>query len=92
MCIRDSRQVRATVRWESLLFAAQGAVSGLAIGAAIGWAIVSALTIQGSALVFAVPWGLLAGTLVASVAAGLVAAQLPAAIAARLQPIAALRI
>jgi putative ABC transport system permease protein len=86
------RQVRATVRWESLLFAVQGAVSGLAIGVAVGWAIVSALTIRGSPLVFAAPWALLAATFLASVGAGLLAAQLPAVIAARRRPVDALRV
>jgi putative ABC transport system permease protein len=86
------RQVRATVRWESILFAIQGATTGAALGIAIGWALVSSLTIQGSTLVFAMPWALLLGTIAASIVAGLLAAQLPAIAASRLRPVAALRV
>ena len=86
------RQVQATIRWESILFAVQGAVTGTVLGVAIAWALVRALTIQGSSLLFAMPWALLGGTVVAAVAAGLLAAQLPAVAAARLRPVEALRL
>ncbi|MBI2703688.1 MAG: FtsX-like permease family protein [Actinobacteria bacterium] len=83
-------QVRSAVRFESLLLAAQGALTGLALGAGSGWALVGALTIQGSSLAFAAPWPLLTGTLIAAALAALVAAQLPAVAAARLRPVDAL--
>jgi putative ABC transport system permease protein len=86
------RQVRATVQWESMLFVLQGGLTGLALGGTVGWALVSALTIQGSPLVLAVPWALLAATVVASAIAGFLAALAPAAVAARLRPVAALRL
>jgi putative ABC transport system permease protein len=76
-------QLRAVVRYESLVISLFGAVEGLALGTLLGWAIVAALHSQGvTQLVFPVTQlitvALLAG------AAGIVAALAPSRRAARL--------
>jgi putative ABC transport system permease protein len=79
------RQVRAMVRWESVIIALFGTCMGLVIGLFFGWAMVRAQEIA-----LTVPAGqLAAGALVAAVA-GVVAAILPARRASRLDVLAAI--
>jgi putative ABC transport system permease protein len=81
------RQVRAMVRWESVIIALFGTGLGLVIGMFFSWAMVKALPGQAT---LTVPVGqLAAGTLVAALA-GVVAAILPARQAARLDVLAAI--
>jgi putative ABC transport system permease protein len=81
------RQVRAMVRWESVIIALFGTCMGLVIGLFFSWAMVKALPDQAT---LTVPVGQLAlGTLVAALA-GVIAAILPARRAARLDVLAAI--
>jgi putative ABC transport system permease protein len=77
------RQLRRMIRVESVLIAVFGAVLGIGVGLAFGWALVQALKDQGIDQ-FAVPWARLLWVLVAAGVAGVVAAALPARRAARL--------
>jgi putative ABC transport system permease protein len=76
-------QLRATVRWESVLIALQGTALGLLIGVFFGWALVAALADQGID-VFRVPYASLVVVVVLAALAGVLAAVLPARRAARL--------
>ncbi|MFF3771328.1 ABC transporter permease [Streptomyces sp. NPDC002232] len=79
-------QLRAMVRWESVLVAAFGTVGGLALGAFLGWALVRATDGSGgSALAFAVPVVRLAAVALVGLVAGALAAWRPARRAARLE-------
>ena len=83
------RQLRATVRWESMIIALFGTALGLSIGLFFGWSIVRALADQGFKA-FVVPTGsLLVVALIAAVA-GVAAAVLPARRAARLDVLGAI--
>jgi putative ABC transport system permease protein len=77
------RQMRATVRWESVLVALLGTVVGLAVGTGFGWALVGALADQGIHE-FVVPGAQLVAIAVLAGAAGVLAAILPARKASRL--------
>jgi putative ABC transport system permease protein len=76
------RQVRAMVRWESVITALFGTLAGLAVGGFLGWVMVRAAGPDVAA--FAVPGGTLAVVLVGGAVAGLLAGVLPARRAARL--------
>jgi putative ABC transport system permease protein len=76
-------QVRATVRWESVIIALFGTVLGLGVGLFFGWAVVHALADQGIERLL-VPLGQLLWITVLAGGAGVVAALLPARRAARL--------
>ncbi|MFJ3767494.1 ABC transporter permease [Streptomyces sp. NPDC090082] len=79
-------QLRAMVRWESVLVAAFGTVGGLTLGAFLGWVLVRATEGSGgSALAFAVPVVRLAAVALGGLAAGALAAWRPARRAARLE-------
>jgi putative ABC transport system permease protein len=81
------RQVRAMVRWESVIIALFGTCMGLVIGLFFSWAMVKAAPDQAA---LTVPVGqLAAGTLVAALA-GVIAAVFPARRAARLDVLAAI--
>jgi putative ABC transport system permease protein len=81
------RQVRAMVRWESVIIALFGTCMGLVIGLFFSWAMVKAVPDQAA---LTVPVGqLAAGTLVAALA-GVIAAVFPARRAARLDVLAAI--
>jgi putative ABC transport system permease protein len=81
------RQIRAMVRWESVLIALFGTSMGLVIGLFFSWAMVKALPDQAT---LTVPVGQLAlGTLGAALA-GVIAAILPARRAAHLDILAAI--
>lgn len=77
------RQLRTTIRLESIVISLQGAVLGLVIGLVFGWAIVHALNFLGTGVV-SIPWLTLGVIVVLSGVAGVVAAIRPARRAARL--------
>jgi putative ABC transport system permease protein len=77
------RQLRATIRWESVIIAVQGTIFGLGIGSFFGWALTSAMSEQGLT-VFSLPVANLAVVVVLAALAGVLAAVLPARRAARL--------
>ncbi|MFB6623951.1 MULTISPECIES: FtsX-like permease family protein [unclassified Streptomyces] len=79
-------QLRAMVRWESVLVAAFGTLGGLVLGGFLGWVLVRASEGSGdSAFAFAVPAAQLATVALVGVVAGAVAALRPARRAARLE-------
>jgi putative ABC transport system permease protein len=77
------RQLRATIRWESVIVALLGAVLGLVIGVFFGWAMVTALRDQGIDQLSFAPLSLVLIIVIAGVF-GVFAAILPARRAARL--------
>ncbi|OKJ05237.1 FtsX-like permease family protein [Kitasatospora sp. CB01950] len=76
-------QLRAMVRWESVLVAAFGTAGGLALGALLGWALTRAADSAGTGS-FALPVGRLAVVALVGLVAGALAGLRPAARAARL--------
>ena len=83
------RQLKAAVRWESVLVALLGTVLGLIVGTGFGWALVQALSAEGIE-VFVVPVGQLMTIAVLAGIAGVIAAILPARRAARLDVLRAI--
>jgi putative ABC transport system permease protein len=84
-------QVRSMVRWESVVIASFGAVTGIALGVFLGWALVQAVgTASGGLGVFALPAGRLGVVLVVGAIAGVLAGLRPARRAARLDVLAAI--
>jgi putative ABC transport system permease protein len=81
------RQVRAMVRWESVIIALLGTCLGLLIGLFFSWAMVRAVADQ---VALTVPAGQLALGALAAAVAGVLAAILPARRAARLDVLAAI--
>jgi putative ABC transport system permease protein len=77
------RQLRTTIRWESVIIAVQGTTLGLLIGAIFGWALVGAMKNQGID-VFSMPYSTLTIVVVLAALAGVAAAVLPGRRAARL--------
>jgi putative ABC transport system permease protein len=77
------QQLRATIRWESVIIALQGTVLGLLIGVFFGWALVLAMKNQGIT-VFSIPVLSLAIVVVLAALAGVAAAILPSRRAAKL--------
>ncbi|MDX6199272.1 MAG: putative transport system permease protein [Actinomycetota bacterium] len=77
------RQLRRMIRVESVVIAVYGALLGLGVGVAFGWALVRALHGQG-VTEFALPYGRLVQVLIVAALAGVLAAALPARRAARL--------
>ncbi|MEU5366200.1 FtsX-like permease family protein [Streptomyces sp. NPDC005925] len=78
-------QLRAMVRWESVLVAAFGTAGGLGLGAFLGWVLVTASDgASDSDFVFALPPGRLALVALVGLAAGALAGRRPARRAARL--------
>jgi putative ABC transport system permease protein len=82
-------QVRATVRWESVIIALLGTTLGLAIGTSFGWVMVQALEDQGLNT-FAIPVTQLAVVVAIAGIAGVLAAVLPARRAAKLDVLEAI--
>lgn len=82
-------QLRAMVRWESVLVAVFGTAGGMALGAFLGWALVEASDSAGTG-VFAVPPGRLAVVLLVGLLAGVLAGWRPARRAARLDVLRAI--
>ena len=83
------RQVRSSIRLESVIISLLGTIVGLVIGLAFGWALVTALKDQGITA-FAIPWTQLAIIVVIAVVAGIGAALYPARRAARLDVLSAI--
>jgi putative ABC transport system permease protein len=81
------RQLRAMIRWESVIIAVIGGVLGVAVGMQVGVTLVRGLGDFISSVTF--PWARLALFLVFAVLAGVAAAVLPARRAARLDVLAA---
>ena len=77
------RQLRATIRWESVIIALQGTLLGLLVGVFFGWALVLAMKDQGIT-VFSLPVLTLVAVVVLAAVAGVVAAILPSRRAAKL--------
>jgi putative ABC transport system permease protein len=84
------RQVRQSVRWESVLIALLGSTLGIAIGLGFGWAMVDAMKDKGIGTLD-IPAAQLVGAVVVGAAAAVVAAALPARRAARLDVLGALQ-
>ncbi|WP_371673206.1 ABC transporter permease [Streptomyces sp. NBC_00289] len=84
-------QLRAMVRWESVLVAAFGTVGGLTLGAFLGWVLVKASEGAGdTAFAFAVPPLRLAVVALVGITAGALAGLRPARRAARLDVLRAI--
>ncbi|MGW1063998.1 ABC transporter permease [Streptomyces aureus] len=84
-------QLRAMVRWESVLVAAFGTAGGLALGAFLGWVLVEASDgASDSSFAFAVPPLRLAVVALVGLAAGVLAGLRPARRAARLDVLRAI--
>lgn len=84
-------QLRAMVRWESVLVAAFGTAGGLALGAFLGWVLVRASDgSSDSAFAFALPTARLAVVALVGIAAGALAGLRPARRAARLDVLRAI--
>jgi putative ABC transport system permease protein len=84
-------QLRAMVRWESVLVAAFGTAGGLALGAFLGWVLVKASDgVSDSAFAFAMPPVRLAVVALVGLAAGALAGLRPARRAARLDVLRAI--
>ena len=76
-------QVRATVRWESVLTSLYGAVAGVLVGLLLGDVIIVALHDQGLSR-YAVPWGPIGVIMATAFVVGVLAAVVPARRATRL--------
>ncbi|MFI5099149.1 MAG: ABC transporter permease [Actinomycetes bacterium] len=83
------RQLRTTVRLESVSISVYGALLGLVIGVAFGTALQRSLVEQGIT-VLGIPWAVLVVVLLASVVVGVLAAVWPARRAAKLDVLAAI--
>ena len=83
------RQVRSSIRWESVIISLIGTLTGLAIGLLFGWALVRALRDDGITT-FAVPWIQLVVIVLLSAVAGIGAALYPAWRASRLDVLEAI--
>ena len=83
------RQLRGTIRWESVIIALQGTFLGLVVGVFFGWALVRAQKDQGIT-VFSVPYLTLILLIVLAGLAGVVAAILPSRRAAKLNVLRAI--
>jgi putative ABC transport system permease protein len=81
---QSRRQLRATVRWESVIMAVFGTFGGLAVGTFLGWGLMRAINAQEGFGIFEAPVSSLAVVLVLAAVAGIVAAIRPARRAARL--------
>jgi putative ABC transport system permease protein len=79
----DRRQLRRTVRWESVSISVYGALLGLVIGLAFGVALQRSLVDQGITAL-GIPWPVLVTVILLSVLVGVLAAVWPARRAARL--------
>ncbi len=83
------RQVRSTIRLESVIISLMGTLIGLVIGIVFGWALVTALADQGITS-FAIPWTQLVIIVIIAILAGVGAALYPARRAARLDVLRAI--
>jgi putative ABC transport system permease protein len=78
------RQLRRTVRWESVIIAVFGTVGGLALGTFLGWGMMRSLEASEGMGTFVAPAMTLVIVLAAAIVAGVVAAVRPARRAAKL--------
>jgi len=78
------REIRSTIRWESMIVAIFGTVGGIALGTFLGWGLMRALAAQEGFGVVAFPIGTLTVVLVLAALAGVGAAWRPARRAGRL--------
>ncbi|WP_040496132.1 ABC transporter permease [Ilumatobacter nonamiensis] len=83
-------QVRATVRWESVIVAVFGTIGGVGLGTFLGWGLMRALGAQEGFGGFAVPTTSLAIVVVLAALAGVAAAWRPARRAGRLDILTAI--
>src|SRR5215469_12814323 len=83
------RQLRSTIRWESVILALQGMVLGLAVGVFVSWALVLSQKNNGLS-VFSVPYKTLLIVIIVAGLAGVAAAILPSRRAARLNVLRAI--
>jgi putative ABC transport system permease protein len=81
---QSRRQLRSTVRWESVIVAVFGTVGGIAVGTFLGWGLMRAIHSQEGFGLFAIPVTPLAVILALAAVAGVIAAVRPARRAARL--------
>ena len=84
------REVRSTVRWESVIVAVFGTLGGVGLGTFLGWGLIRALTAQEGFGTFAAPVGSLAVVLVLAALAGVVAAWRPSRRAGQLDILTAI--
>ena len=82
-------QVRATVRYESVITSIIGALMGIVVGVVFAWVVTTRFAGQG--VVFSIPGAQLAAFLLLAVVVGVVAAILPARRAARIDILAAIQ-
>lgn len=83
------RQTRRTVRWESVIVALFGTVTGIALGVLLGWALVRTASSDGG-ITFAAPAVQLAIVTLAGAVAGVMAGARPARRAAKINVLAAI--
>lgn len=83
-------QLRATVRWESVLIAGFGVVGGIAVGVLVGWGLIRSISGDLPLDVFSAPTGRLLLIAGAGAGAAILAAVRPARRAARLPVLTAL--
>jgi len=76
------RQVRATVRYESVITSIIGALMGIVVGVAFAWVVTTKFASQG--ITFSIPGGQLVAFLIIGVIVGVIAAILPARRAAKI--------
>jgi putative ABC transport system permease protein len=84
------RQLRRTVRWESVIIAVFGTVGGIAVGTFLAWGLMRAIDASEGIGSFVVPIVTLAIVLGAAIVAGVLAAVRPARRAAKLDVLAAI--
>ncbi|MDO5025966.1 MAG: ABC transporter permease [Trueperella sp.] len=82
-------EIRRMIRIESLQIAVFGAISGVLLGLALGWALLVVLSGEGLDTVV-IPWAQIGIMLIGSAIVGVVAALWPAAQAAKTPPLAAI--
>jgi putative ABC transport system permease protein len=89
---QSRRQLRSTVRWESVVTAALGAAGGLALGTFLGWGVLRVAFARSEGLdsAFTVPTSSITTIVVLAVLAGVLASMRPARRAARLDVLDAL--
>jgi putative ABC transport system permease protein len=89
---QSRRQLRSTVRWESVVTAALGATGGLLVGTFLGWGVlrVAFARSEGIDAAFTIPTGSIVAIVVLAMVAGVLAAVRPARRAARLDVLDAL--
>jgi putative ABC transport system permease protein len=83
-------QLRATVRWESVIIAGFGALGGIGVGVLVGWGLTRSFSGDLPVDVFSAPAGRLLVIAIAGAIAGVLAAVRPARRAARMPVLAAL--